>query len=324
MVNFFYGDDTFTLAAELKALRDKFLKQNPQSPVHDIDFPKEAGEGDLVSSLQDLFTATGLFAPGKLVILREFVNEVSKYPRLQDFLQNALASCPETLTLVFVENAVDRRMGFFKALKKSAKTREFNIPEAKDLAVWVEKQVAARGSRIEQGAVTAFLEMMGEDYDLWKMAQEIEKLTLYRSPITVSDIREVASPTLGENIFHLTDFVGAGQIPQALSVLEKMLGNAASSELKGQFIQIIGALASQLRSLLLVKELEGRDTGEIAKILGWKEGRVWINLKLAKKFEKQKLARLLADLKAINSRLVTTEEPPKLLLSLFFQKAAAR
>ncbi len=42
--------------------------------------------------------------------------------------------------------------------------------------------------------------------------------------------------------------------------------------------------------------------------------------KLAKQFTQEKLIRFLADLQAIDLRLKTTEEPPKLLLSLFLQK----
>jgi DNA polymerase III delta subunit len=87
-------------------------------------------------------------------------------------------------------------------------------------------------------------------------------------------------------------------------------------------IQINGALASQIHSLLLIKNVKG-SAQEMAKILDWKEGRVWINLKLAKKFTTEKLKKMLWDLKQIDLRAKTSDEPINLLLSLFIQKAKA-
>ena len=139
--------------------------------------------------------------------------------------------------------------------------------------------------------------------------------------IAFADVRDLVMPNISQNVFQLTNLFAEGRGREAVSLLEKMMSAPQASDLKSQTIQIIGGLASQIRSLLLVKDLERETASKIAEILSWKEGRVWINSKLAKKFTKEKLLGLMRDLRALDLRLKTSEEPPKLLLSLFLQKA---
>ena len=139
--------------------------------------------------------------------------------------------------------------------------------------------------------------------------------------IAFADVRDLVMPNISQNVFQLTNLFAEGRGREAVSLLEKMMSAPQASDLKSQTIQIIGGLASQIRSLLLVKDLERETPSKIAEILSWKEGRVWINSKLAKKFTKEKLLGLMRDLRALDLRLKTSEEPPKLLLSLFLQKA---
>ena len=135
--------------------------------------------------------------------------------------------------------------------------------------------------------------------------------------IQAADVRQLVSPNISQNVFALTNLFAEGKSVEAQRLLDDLLGAGQQTELKTQTIQMIGALASQIRSLLLVKDLENETPSKIAEALGWKEGRVWINSKLAKKFSKDKLASLLKDLRAMDLRLKSSEEPPKLLLSLF-------
>ena len=77
-----------------------------------------------------------------------------------------------------------------------------------------------------------------------------------------------------------------------------------------------------MQAFLLVQSFQNESPSRIAATLGWKEGRVWINQKLAGKFAGKILVGMLRDLQAIDRRLKTSEEPPKLLLTLFLQKAS--
>ncbi len=330
MIYLFYGDDTYSLAQAIKNLKTKFVKENSISGVEKVEISDDRTDESLRTILQELLQSQGLFSRSKLVILQNFLEQINKFPKSEAYLLGALSNLGKEAMIVFVEGeAMDKRKRFFKALYKMARNQEFVYPKGSKLVVWIKDYLASQGFRIEDEALQKLLSLLGESeresmYNLWQVSGELEKLMLYRFAekfIRLSDVTALVPANIDHNIFTLTNLFAAGETPKALNTLESMVGAGPAYEQKSQVIQIVGGLASQIRSLLLVKDLESHDTGEIAKILNWKEGRVWINMKLAAKFTKGKLITLLSDLKALDFRLKTSEEPPKLLLALFFQKA---
>lgn len=325
MILFFYGEDTFSLVEELKATKEKFLQKNPSAAFHELEIRPEMTDQVLSERLEELLISRELFSKQKLVILRNFSGQIYQYSQSESFLTNTLKSLPVGVSVVFVETQpFDKRLRFFKILQTLAKIKEFTVPTGLTLEAWIKSYLRKDGFEIEKVALQDLLELIGEDYTLWQIEGELNKLMLYcwqDKIIKAPHVRESISRNPAQNIFDLTNLVAAGEISQALLVLEQMLWGAGSTDQKSQVIQVVGALAGQLRSLLLVKELEESDSAEIARILDWKEGRVWINQKLAKKFSQERLLQLLKDLHAIDFRLKTSEESPKLLLSLLFQKS---
>jgi len=335
MIQLLYGEDTYSLSLEIKKQKSKF------------SFVEELAIGDLTdaqlkSRLVEILQSQGLFAAAKLVILKNFLTNIADYEQSAEYL---LEFCGKpvsgTEVIFFQEEKADKRLKFFKALSKLANARELTIPVGNELQSWIENYLSDKGFKMENAAVTEFVSLLGQDederlFDLWQVAAELEKLMLLKSSpysheshythsnqgvegekqeervIKVSDVKSVVKPNASQNIFRITNMFAEGNVAGAVRALEEI---DEAPQL------IIGGLASQLRSLLLVKALEGESSAKIAARLGWKEGRVWINTKLAKKFSKEKLVKLLADLKALDLRLKTSEEPPKLLLALFIQKA---
>ncbi|MDZ4244105.1 MAG: DNA polymerase III subunit delta, partial [Candidatus Doudnabacteria bacterium] len=199
-----------------------------------------------------------------------------------------------------------------------------------NLETWIKNRLEKQRVKMEKSAIAKFLDLLQTDdeeeiYNLWQIVSELEKLILYSGGknIAEGDVTKLVAPNISQNVFALTNLFAEGDSAQAIALLDDLVGRGQIAEERNQSIAIVGALASQIRSLLLVKDLEDQGPAEIAKILDWKEGRVWINLKLAKKFTKAILVKSLEDLRAIDFRLKTSEEPPKLLLSLFIQKVSS-
>lgn len=327
-INFFFGDDTFSLISKLAYWKDKFLKDHPSAVVEELVFTAETQDPEMEAKLKIVVESQGLFAPAKLVIIRDLLSYVNKLPLCENYISRLVLDLGEEINLMFVQISLpDRRLRLFKKLREVVKVQEFRIPQAKELEIWIKNRLKQEGFTIEKSALAKFVERLGEEYTLWQVDNELRKLILYRfasKSIILADVEEVVSANLSQNIFDLTGAVAEGEAEGAAKILERITAGAGASDLKNRIIQVVGATASQIRSLLLVKDLEGQDPREIAKALQWKEARVWINLKLAKKFRKERLIQLLSDLKAIDFRLKTSEEPPKLLLNLFFQKASIR
>ena len=361
MILFFHGDDTYSLRHELAALRAKFFLWE------ELMIDPELTDHELHSRLQESLESQGLFAKKKLVILRNFLDDLENYPETREYLEKASANLSPDITLAFAQTeSCDKRLSFFRFLQKKAQVKEFSSPTGKALEAWIKKRLLAGGFEIREEALESFLEKLGLDYNLWQIENELGKLMLYPAPeghgckavdawskkceanspdatrdvtsewcgvygdkkaqggktVTKKMVQQIVPTTVSQSVFDLTNAIAEGRIPDALWLLEQFLKGSSAADSKKEIIQIVGALASQIRSLILVQDFKNQSPEEIAKILGWKEGRVWINLKLAKKFSKERLLKLLFDLKAIDLRLKTSEEPPKLLLTLFFQKAA--
>ncbi len=328
MIYLFYGDDTLTLLQELWTLKEKFIQKHSRQAVEELAIDAQTTDGGLRAALQGLLENPSLFALKKLVVLRDFLNELHDYPAAEAYLLTALGKLGSAVTVVFSQlQPVDRRLRFFKKLWGLATTKEFTVPSEKALETWIKNRLKKDGYEIEKPALQELLAALGAEFEMWQVEGELQKLMFYRQndkTIKLPEVKELVSRNISASVFDLTNLVAEGKIPAAVALLEQMIATAPATDSKDRIIQIVGALASQIRSLLLVKDLEREhQSAEIAKILDWQAGRVWINLKLAAKFNKEKLIQLLLDLKAIDFRLKTSEEPPKLLLTLFFQKAAA-
>lgn len=327
MLYFFYGPDSYSAFAEIRRLQDQFVKSQGGAEVQVLDFSGDETDLQMRRRLETSFGSQGLFSTNKFVILRNFLASLSTHPKTEEYLLSVFRAPISQTAVVILEGAkFDKRSRASKAIQKMAtESREFLIPDTAGLKTWVRSYLAEKGSAIEPSAVDQFVANLGdEEYSLWQCEQELSKLMLLHpgnDTITLKDVQSVVAPSIPQNIFALTNLVAEGQTAEAIRVLEKMIVGESTADAKQQMIQIVGALASQVRSLLLVKEFEHTSAAEAAKALGWKEGRVWVNLKLAKKFSQERLIRLIRDLRLLDLRLKSTEEPSKLLVTLFLQKA---
>lgn len=328
MLYFFYGEDDFSLSEELRRLREEFSRQNPRTSIEELKLSEDADDRTIRSKLQEFLESQGLFAGKKLVILREFVNLVDEFPLSQKYLTRALEALPAGIDAVFTEiGKISNQAKLMSLLKKQkARVREFVIPRGSALGAWVGKYLADAGFSMTVTALKTFVTRLGGNFNLWRVKTELDKLMLLaweKKTIDEDNIRAIVPQNFDFIVFDLTNFLAEGRVREALTVLSHLLDFATATEQKSETLKIIGALASQIRSLLLVKETEDLPEAEAARDLGWKEARVRINRRLSKKFRREQLMKLLRDLRAIDLRLKTSDEPEKLLLALFMQKATA-
>jgi DNA polymerase III delta subunit len=281
--------------------------------------------------LREHLESQGLFSSAAFLTVRNLARQAKQYPKSAEFVLELAKKkqLPEDVWLVLVEEqGVDKRTVFYKQLSKLAHAREFALPAGPELKRWIGTRLRKQGFAIEEPALVKFCELMGANqeeqlFDLWQVDSELTKLMLYKlkeKEIVLEDVSRLVRANVSQNIFNLTNLFAEGRGGEAVCLFERMIGAGRESDLKSRAIQLIGALASQVRSLLLIKSVTG-SKDEIAEQLSWKPGRVWIMTKLAGKFEAEKLRAMLADLQAIDLRLKSSEESPKLLLELFLHKA---
>jgi len=112
---------------------------------------------------------------------------------------------------------------------------------------WIKKKVEARGGSIEPEAVNQLAEFVGND--LWRMSNEIDKLTTYNRQLTTKDIELLVSPQIQANIFALIEAVAAQNSRGATGELYKLFSAGANE------LYILTMITYQYRNMLIIKDL---------------------------------------------------------------------
>ncbi|HVO18348.1 MAG TPA: DNA polymerase III subunit delta [Anaeromyxobacter sp.] len=117
--------------------------------------------------------------------------------------------------------------------------------------------LAGTGKRVDRGGEAALVERVGEDARV--LAQEVEKLRAYvgdRKVIGAADVEAVVPRVAADPFFALGNAVEGRDLPGALAVLERTLGDGAHPLL------VLGSLAGTVRRLLAERERARRAAGE--------------------------------------------------------------
>ncbi len=181
-------------------------------------------------------------------------------------LAEHVAALPETTVLiVLVEETLDSNNVLFKAAEKHGKVIQSTLPKGAALERWINNRAKSTEVKIAPDAVSMLANFIGNNLRL--LANELDKLALYAgkgATITVEDVRLLSAQVQEARIFDLTDALAQRNRKQALNILHDLLADGEPP------LKLISTITSQVRSLLLVKELaqKGMRGPQIASTLG--------------------------------------------------------
>ncbi len=173
---------------------------------------------------------------------------------------------PDTSVLiVLVDELLDANNPLLKAAGEHGKVIQSTLPRGGALESWISKRAKSLGVTIDGDAATLLANFIGNQLRL--LANELDKLATYvgdGSTITVDDVRTLSAQAQEARIFDLTDALAQRNQKQALTILHDLLADGEPP------IKLISTISSQVRSLLLVKELsqKGMRSPQIASTLG--------------------------------------------------------
>ncbi|MEX0786215.1 MAG: DNA polymerase III subunit delta [Dehalococcoidia bacterium] len=177
---------------------------------------------------------------------------------------DALATLPESTTLVFVEGDLKAQNAFLKALPKGATIRQFEPLRQAEVAAWIGRRAQERGVALEGRATAALAGLVGNQ--LWTLDSELQKLGTFAGdrPVTEDDVRSMVSLAREPSVFAMADAVIEGRVQDAMVLLQRLQDQGDTPQ------RLLAMVARQYRLLLLAKELlEQRVRGpEIATRLG--------------------------------------------------------
>lgn len=343
----FFGEDDFSLQKKIEHWKAEFTKKYSANSIALID-SEDLADPDLSKKLEEVFSPS-LFSQEKLIIAKNILPGKASQEQMGLKLIDLIGNLPTDYFLILWQTKKpDKRLGIIKKIlsprhaggQADINILEFNLPAGPKLNFWIKTEVKKLNASIDEDAVEKLAVFLGRDlfeekkiggrlierreaFNLWQVYSEIFKLSSLTDHIKSSDVEQLIKPKVSENIFLLTDEITKKNKRGALNILENLLVNQTMDE-KSAIIKILGLLAEQVRSLILVNTLSADKLthAQIAEKLGWSSGRVFITLKHAQNADLSKLKDLLSHLLNIDMKLKTQDVNPKLLIDLFIVQAA--
>lgn len=242
------GSNVFLLRQELSRLIDNFVTE-----LTDMGLERLDGEEASFDRMRESLESLPFLASRKLVVLtspsanKEFVE---KAPDL-------LSDVPETTNVIVVEPKLDKRLSYYKFLKKHSEYKEFNDLDQSALTKWLSYTAKEQSGALSPTDARYLVDRVGTNQQL--LSSELAKLLVYNPQITRQTIDLLTELTPQSTIFELLDATLSGKTKRALDLY------AEQRAMKVEPQQILAMLAWQLHILALVKTAGSRDPGAIAK-----------------------------------------------------------
>jgi DNA polymerase III subunit delta len=295
MLYFIFGEDSYRAKRKLEEMISGYKKVH-QSGLNLIYI--DAGEKDFKDFHSNLKT-NSMFAEKKLIILKSLFDN-AKFQ--EDFMENmkGLEELKDII-VIYEDRAPDQRTKLFKALQKTAKCQEFSSLEPAMLKRWVAAEFEKNKVTINPDALDLLASFVGGD--LWAMANEINKLSSYRSGSTVNrqDVELLVKPNTENEIFKTIEAVASKDKKYALSLLHKHLEDGDNA------LYLLSMIAYQFRNLLTIKELQDMQTpyGMIAKKSGLHPFVVQKTYNLCSQFSMPNLKKIYQNIFQVDSDIKT-------------------
>ncbi|HUS25796.1 MAG TPA: DNA polymerase III subunit delta [Nevskiaceae bacterium] len=242
------GANDFLRVAELDRLVADFVREYGDMALERLD-GEEAGFNRLQESLQSL----PFLSPKKLVVLRE----PGKQKIFAEKIADVLVGIADTNDVIIVEPKLDKRLTYYKTLKKQTDFREFGDLDANGLAGWASTYVKEQGGSLGSADARLLIDRVGASQQ--GLRNELDKLLAYDSSITRQTIELLTERTPQSTVFELLDAVFAGNTKRALQLYQEQ------RTLRVEPQAIIAMLAWQLHVLAAVKAGAPRSADDIAR-----------------------------------------------------------
>ena len=240
-------DNSYGWQRELQQLVHDFVHEHGDLALERLD-----GEEAEFARLQEALTSLPFLSSKKMVVLRT----PSKNKVFTVHAEQLLSTLPETTDVIIIEPKLDKRLGYYKYLKANTDWREFNELDPAGLARWLSEQAKQAGGSLSSADARYLVDRVGLHQQ--QLANELEKLLIYKPEISRQSINALTEATPQSTIFELLEAAFAGQGRKAMALY------AEQRAMKVEPPQIISLLAWQLHVLAVIKTAGERTTETIA------------------------------------------------------------
>lgn len=294
------GANDFARKHELRKLVSAFVAESSDIALERFD-GEEAGVDRMRESVQSM----PFLSPRKMVVLES----PGKQKAWAENIGEVVKEAPETTEVIIVEPKLDKRLTYYKTLKKQTDFREFNELDGVDLARWASQYAKEQGGSLSTDDAKLLVDRLGPNQQL--LASELGKLLVYDPNVTHHSIELLTEPMPQSTVFGLLDAAFAGNAFRALQLYHEQRA------LKVEPQAIIAMLAWQLHILAAVKAAGNQPAAEISQTAKLNPFVVRKTQGLARNLTQDQVKRLVADLLKIDQDLKTKSIDPDEALQLY-------
>jgi len=245
------GDNDYLIKKRLNELVDNFQKQNGNFSIERLDSKKNDFDS-AISNLQSI----SLLSPNRMFVLDRPVNYKSWVENFDELIK----SIPASNTVIILEPKLDKRLKYFKDLKKIKQFESYDNLYGSQLATWIVEYVKNQKAVIGFNDANYLIAIVGNDQN--RLVNELDKLLAYDQNITKTNIDLLVEPSLNTTVFKLLEVAFSGQFHQVSEIFNQLIVE------KTEVPQIIGAIAWQLQLFALIKSAPGYSAKQIAERTG--------------------------------------------------------
>lgn len=283
MITTLTGANSFGWQAALGQQVDVFLKEHGDLALERLD-----GQEVSYERLHEALTSLPFLASKKLVVLRA----PSTNKKFAEEIEHIVSEIPETTDVILVEPKLDKRLSYYKFLKKKTDFHEFPELDVNGLAQWLSDSAKIQNGSLGTADARYLVERVGASQQL--LANELEKLLIYNPQITRQTIDLLTEPTPQSTIFQLLEAAFNGQRKQLLDLYKEQRA------LKVEPPQIIAMLAWQLHILAIIKTAGEKGAQTIASDARINPFVVQKSQAIARNLSLSELKKLISDLLKID------------------------
>ncbi len=277
------GENDFALSQALKKLAGAYTAE-----YGDLELERIDGETAEPSRIREALTSVPFLAGQKLVILRA----PGANKQVSEQAEQLFNGAPETTDVIIVEPKLDKRLSYYKFLKKHTDFREFPELDAQGLVRWLTDAAKDRGGSISPADARYLVERVGSSQQL--VSNELDKLLLYDPHVTRGNIELLTEAVPQSSIFQLLEAAFAGDRRRALRLYTEQRAQNVEPP------QIIAMLAWQLHVLAIIKTAGERPPDTIAKDAKLNPFVIQKSRSIARKLSTARLKELINDLLRID------------------------
>lgn len=243
------GANSFALKAELDKLVQTFVLEHGEFALERLD-----GEEATVDAMRASIESLPFLTQRKLVVLRE----PSRQKAFTENIGDIFGALSDATDLIIFEPKLDKRLSYYKTLKKETDFRDFPELDTNGLAQWAVNYAKEHKGVLSLSHARMLVDRNGPNQQM--LQNELDKLLAFNPNITQDSIENLVDRLPQSTVFELLDAAFAGNTQRTMNLYHEQRA------LKVEPQAIIAMLAWQLHILVVVKAAGNKPAPDVAKL----------------------------------------------------------